>query len=136
MECVALGSIPKQQGSHLYFGCVMKFKRTHEKAVCGTPLVTTLVLLFSSSTLAVTSFGGNFRTLNDEIAANSIDFYDIAVEIINGSAVKYSDTSMTLSGNSDLIFNRTGFTEALAGFGPEIITHYIPESCQKVFHIY
>ncbi|MBN1796625.1 MAG: pilus assembly PilX N-terminal domain-containing protein [Sedimentisphaerales bacterium] len=78
------------------------------------------------------SFGGNFETLNGAIAANGIEFFGNAGGIINGSVVNYSDTPMTLSGNSDLQFNRTGLTEVPAGFGPEIIIHYIPESYEEV----
>jgi hypothetical protein len=81
------------------------------------------------------SFGGDFETLNGAIAANGIDFYGNAGGIINGSVVNYSDVPMTLSGNSDLVFNRTGITEVPAGFGPEIIMHYIPESYEEVFDI-
>jgi hypothetical protein len=78
------------------------------------------------------SFGGNFETLNGAIAANGIEFFGNAGGVINGSVVNYSDTPMTLSGNSDLLFNRTGLTEVPAGFGPEIIIHFIPTSYEEV----
>ena len=81
------------------------------------------------------SFGGDFETLNGAIAANGVDFYGNAGGVINGSVVNYSDAPMTFSGNSDLVFNRTGITEVPAGFGPEIIMHYIPQSYEEVFDI-
>jgi len=78
------------------------------------------------------SFGGAFETLNGAIAANGIEFFGNAGGVINGSVVNYSDTPMELSGNSDLLFNRTGLTEVPAGFGPEIVIHYIPTSYEEV----
>jgi hypothetical protein len=79
------------------------------------------------------SFGGDFATLNGAIASNGVDFYGNAGGVINGSIVNYSDAPMSFSGNSDLVFNRTGNTVVPAGFGPEIIMHYIPESYEEVF---
>ena len=81
------------------------------------------------------SFGGDFETLNGAIAANGIEFTGNAGGTINGSVLNYSDTPMTLSGNSDLIFNRTGNTEVPAGFGPEYIMHYMPESYEEIVDI-
>lgn len=81
------------------------------------------------------TFGGNFETLNGVIAANGIEFFGNAGGVINGSVVNYANTPMTLSGNSDLQFNRTGLTEVPAGFGPEIILHYIPSSYTEILDI-
>ncbi|MHC5060458.1 MAG: pilus assembly PilX family protein [Planctomycetota bacterium] len=78
------------------------------------------------------SFGGSFETLNGAIAANGINFFGNAGGTINGSILNYSDAPMTFSGNSDLFFNRSGITEVPAGFGPEIILHYISESYSEV----
>ena len=78
------------------------------------------------------SFGGSFDTLNGAIAANGINFFGNAGGTINGSIVNYSDTPMTLSGNSDLFFNRSGTTEVPAGFGPEIILNYDASSYSEV----
>jgi len=78
------------------------------------------------------SFGGSFDTLNGAIAANGINFFGNAGGTINGSIINYSDTPMTLSGNSDLFFNRSGIEEVPAGFGPEIILHYISSSYSEV----
>jgi hypothetical protein len=79
-----------------------------------------------------TSFGGNFDTLNGAIASNGVTFFGNAGGTIAGSVLNYSDTPMELSGNSDLFFNRTGITEVPAGFGPEIIMHYIPSSYSEI----
>ena len=78
------------------------------------------------------SFGGSFDTLNGAIAANGINFFGNAGGTINGSILNYSDTLMTLSGSSDLFFNRSGMDEVPAGFGPEIILHYISSSYSEV----
>jgi hypothetical protein len=78
------------------------------------------------------SFGGNFNTLNGAIAGNGIEFYGNAGGIINGSVINYSEDEMTLSGNSDLYFNRSGITEAPAGFVPEFILDYNPTSYTEV----
>ncbi|MHC4724273.1 MAG: pilus assembly PilX family protein [Planctomycetota bacterium] len=51
------------------------------------------------------NMGGSFETINGTICANGINFYGQAGGIIEGSVINYSDTPMTLSGNSDLIFN-------------------------------
>ncbi|GAH97279.1 unnamed protein product, partial [marine sediment metagenome] len=67
------------------------------------------------------SFGGNFETLNGAIAANGIEFFGNAGGTIDGSVINYSGSPMTLSGNSDLFFNRSGTDQMPAGFGPEII---------------
>ena len=69
-------------------------------------------------------FQGDFGTLNGAIAANGIEFSGNAGGTIDGSVINYSPTPMTLSGNSDLYFNRSGVDEVPAGFGPEIILYY------------
>ena len=78
------------------------------------------------------SFGGSFDTLNGAIAANGIEFFGDAGGIINGSIINYSEEDMTLTGNSDLYFNRSGLTEVPAGFVPEIILQYDPTSYTEV----
>ena len=79
-----------------------------------------------------TSFGGSFDTLSGAIASNGIEFFGNAGGTISGSVINYSDDQMTLSGNSDLFFNRSGITEAPAGFVPEIILDYDPASYSEV----
>lgn len=75
-----------------------------------------------------TSFGGNFNTLNGTIASNGVEFFGNAGGTINGSLINYSDEEMTLSGNSDLYFNKSGIVEVPAGFYSEYILLYIPSS--------
>jgi len=74
------------------------------------------------------SFGGNFDALCGAIAGNGVEFYGNAGGIINGSIINYSGEQMTLSGNSDLYFNRSGTNEAPAGFVPELVLIYNPAS--------
>ncbi len=78
------------------------------------------------------SFGGGFDALCGAIAANGVEFYGNAGGTINGSVINYSDEDMTLTGNSDLYFNRSGITEAPAGFVPEIILEYDPGSYSEI----
>ncbi|OHB82904.1 MAG: hypothetical protein A2Z38_04345 [Planctomycetes bacterium RBG_19FT_COMBO_48_8] len=78
------------------------------------------------------SFGGSFSALCGAIAGNGVEFFGNAGGTINGSVINYSDEEMTLSGNSDLYFNRSGLTEVPAGFEPEIILDYNPSSYSEV----
>ena len=78
------------------------------------------------------SFGGSFSTLSGAIAGNGIEFFGNAGGTINGSIINYSDEQMELSGNSDLYFNRSGTSEAPAGFVPEIVLEYNPTSYLEV----
>lgn len=77
-------------------------------------------------------FGGNFNTLNGAVAGNGIDFFGNAGGTINGSVINYSDQEMTLSGNNDLFFNRSGNTEIPAGFVQDIVLHYDAESYSEI----
>lgn len=78
------------------------------------------------------SFGGSFDALCGAIAANGIEFYGNAGGQILGSIINYSENEMTLSGNSDLYFNRSGITDVPAGFVPEIILQYDGSSYAEV----
>ncbi len=78
------------------------------------------------------SFGGSFSALCGAIASNGVEFFGNAGGTINGSVINYSDEEMTLSGNSDLYFNRSGTTEVPAGFVPEIVLQYNPSSYSEV----
>jgi hypothetical protein len=78
------------------------------------------------------SFGGSFDALCGVIAANGIEFYGNAGGQIQGSIINYSENQMTLSGNSDLYFNRSGIDEVPAGFVPEIILEYDASSYTEV----
>jgi cytoskeletal protein CcmA (bactofilin family) len=77
-------------------------------------------------------FGGNFSTLNGAICGNGLDFFGNAGGTINGSVINYSDKEMTLSGNNDLSFNRSGTTEIPAGFIQDIVLNYDPQSYSEV----
>ena len=78
------------------------------------------------------SFGGNFETINGTIAANGIEFFGNAGGIIDGSVLNYSDTTMNLTGNSDLSFNHSGTVEIPAGFEFDIELKYDPASYSEV----
>ena len=78
------------------------------------------------------SFGGNFSAFNGAIAGNGIEFFGNAGGIINGSVINYSDEEMTLSGNSDLSFNRSSIVEIPTGFVPEIVLEYEPASYSEI----
>jgi Tfp pilus assembly protein PilX len=77
-------------------------------------------------------FGGSFSALTGAVAANGIEFHGNAGGTINGSILNYSNAAMTLSGNSDLLFNRSGLTEVPAGFVPEIVMQYDPSAYSEV----
>ncbi len=74
------------------------------------------------------SFGGSFDTLNGAIAANGVSFFGNAGGIVRGSIINYALTPMTLTGNSDLFFNRSGIDYVPPGFIPEVVLHYNSES--------
>jgi type II secretory pathway pseudopilin PulG len=78
------------------------------------------------------AFGGSFETINGAIAGNGIEFFGNAGGTIGGSIINYADEEMTLSGNSDLFFNRSGLTEVPAGFVPEVILAYNPASYSEI----
>jgi type II secretory pathway pseudopilin PulG len=78
------------------------------------------------------TFGGSFEALSGAIAANGIAFFGNAGGTINGSIINYSDTEMTLSGNSDLYFNRSGLSEVPAGFVPELVLRYDASSYREI----
>jgi len=78
------------------------------------------------------SFGGNFTALCGAIAGNGIEFFGNAGGTVNGSIINYADEEMTLTGNSDLYFNRSGTTAVPAGFVPEIILEYDPSSYSEI----
>jgi Tfp pilus assembly protein PilX len=78
------------------------------------------------------SFGGNFTTQSGAIAGNGIEFFGNAGGIINGSIINYSNEELTITGNSDLYFNRSGTVEVPAGFVPQIILEYDPSSYSEI----
>jgi len=78
------------------------------------------------------SFGGSFATLSGAIAGNGIEFYGNAGGTIDGSIINYSGEEMTLGGNSDLYFNRSGTANVPAGFVSNIVLQYDPSSYSEV----
>ena len=78
------------------------------------------------------AFGGSFSSLSGAIAGNGIEFFGNAGGTINGSIINYSNESVTLSGNSDLSFNRSGIEDVPVGFVSEIVLHYDPESYSEL----
>ena len=78
------------------------------------------------------SFTGNFSTLSGAIAGNGITFSGNAGGTINGSIINYSHQEMTLSGNSDLYFNRSGLDDIPAGFVPEITLAFDASSYREL----
>jgi len=77
------------------------------------------------------SFSGNFSTLSGAIAGNGISFSGIAGGTINGSVVNYSSEDMTLSGSSDLYFNRSGPSNVPAGFVPKTTLAFVASSYRE-----
>jgi Tfp pilus assembly protein PilX len=79
------------------------------------------------------TFGGSFEAESGAIAANGISLHGSAGGTINGSIINYAEDQMTLSGNSDLRFNRTGLDDKVpAGFVPELILEYQPATYTEV----
>jgi hypothetical protein len=74
------------------------------------------------------SFRGSFDTLNGVIAASGVEFSGNAGGTINGSVINYSDSCMTLEGNTDLMFNRSGVQENPAGFEPYTTLEFVSDS--------
>lgn len=73
-------------------------------------------------------FRGDFATLNGVIAASGIEFQGNAGGTINGSVINYSNEVMSLAGNTDLVFNRSGMQKVPAGFEPSMVLSYIADS--------
>lgn len=79
-------------------------------------------------------FGGDFETLNGVIAASGVEFHGNAGGKINGSVINYSDDCMSLAGNTDLVFNRSGMQKCPAGFEPTKVLQFLPSSyCEPAF---
>jgi hypothetical protein len=77
------------------------------------------------------SFGGNFGTINGAIAGNGVQFSGNSGGTIFGSVLNYSPVTMNLSGNTDLIFNRSGITDIPSGFLSEIVMYFDPVSYKE-----
>jgi hypothetical protein len=70
------------------------------------------------------SFWGSFGTVNGSISGNGITFGGNAGGVVQGSVINYSDTTMTVVGSSDIVFNRTGITKIPSGFVQDTVIHY------------
>lgn len=79
-----------------------------------------------------TFFHGNFETLNGAIASNGIGFFGNSGGTITGSIINYGIQPLVVSGNSDIVFNRTSAGVVPAGFTPELILWYVPSSYSEV----
>ncbi len=77
------------------------------------------------------AFGGNFNMSNGAIAGNGITFFGNAGGTVHGSIINYSDAVMTINGNSDLYFNRSGCDIVPAGFVPDIVLEYNARSYEE-----
>lgn len=77
-------------------------------------------------------FTGTFGTLSGAIGANGVKVSGGTGGTINGSIINYSNNTMTMSGNGNLTFNRSGLTEVPAGFVPQLVLHYDPSSYSEV----
>jgi hypothetical protein len=73
-------------------------------------------------------FRGNFDCLNGVIAASGVEFNGNAGGTINGSVINYSDDCMSLAGNTDLVFNRSGVEKNPAGFQPSMRLDFLADS--------
>ncbi|MFC1675973.1 pilus assembly PilX N-terminal domain-containing protein [Planctomycetota bacterium] len=73
-------------------------------------------------------FSGQAMTLSGVIAANGISFGGQAGGTIDGTIINYSSSPMIMSGQSNLTFDRSGAEAVPAGFVPNLILTYDPES--------
>ncbi len=79
-------------------------------------------------------FRGDFEAINGVIAASGVEFHGNAGGTINGSVINYSDDCMSLAGNTDLVFNRSGMQKCPAGFEPTKVLQFLPASyCEPPF---
>jgi hypothetical protein len=61
-------------------------------------------------------FSGQANHMSGVIAANGITFSGEAGGTVNGSIINYSENPMTISGQSELLFNRSGIEADPTGF--------------------
>ena len=73
-------------------------------------------------------FSGQDLNMNGAIAASGISFSGQAGGMVNGSLINYSQSPMLMSGQSELIFNRSGATSNPAGFVNDKIMTYRPDT--------
>ena len=66
------------------------------------------------------SFSGNFETITGVIAASGISFHGNARGTITNAVINYSDSPLAITGNSDLIIDRSNSVSNPSGFGSSI----------------
>lgn len=74
------------------------------------------------------SFSGNFETITGVIAASGISFDGNARGTITNSVINYSDNPLAITGNSDLIIDRSNSVSNPSGFGSSIELVFDPGS--------
>ncbi len=70
------------------------------------------------------SFSGQELYMNGAICGNGISFSGQAGGTVNGTIINYSKTPMTLSGQSTLLFNRSGIGTTPSGFSSDITLEF------------
>ena len=78
------------------------------------------------------SFSGNASVNNGVIAANGISFSGNAGGNVQGTMMNYSQTPISLSGNSNLTLNPSGTISSPAGFIPVKALEFVPSSYSEV----
>lgn len=73
-------------------------------------------------------FSGQALHMNGAIAASGISFSGQAGGMVNGSLINYSMEPMLMSGQSELIFNRSGCDSNPAGFVNDKVIEYRPDT--------
>jgi hypothetical protein len=79
------------------------------------------------------SFSGNASINNGVIAANGISFSGNAGGNVNGTIMNYSQTPVSLTGNSNLFLTPTGTFNNPAGFAPVKALEYVPSSYSVIY---
>ncbi len=77
-------------------------------------------------------FSGQAMAISGVIAASGISFSGQAGGAIDGSIINYSLNPMTMSGQSNLTFDRSGAEATPAGFVPNLILTFEPESYSEI----
>lgn len=77
-------------------------------------------------------FSGQANNVNGVIAGSGISFSGQAGGTINGSIINYSQAPMSISGQSTLLFNRSGIESDPAGFVPNQVLQFQPSSYSEM----
>ncbi len=79
-----------------------------------------------------TSFEGNFSTLDGVVAVSGVTFSGNVNAEIKGTIINYSETPLTVYGNTTMVFDRSGSTKVPAGFDLWRVLNYNPSSYTEV----